>query len=62
MNKDLITLIAVTLLTVIAWIAFEAYHSKTNVYVLDEVAEFTEPLNPELDTNFIESLKEKETF
>lgn len=60
MTKDLVTILTVTLLTVFAWIAFESYHNKTNIYILDEIKQYTSPLNPNLDVDFVKHLRELE--
>jgi hypothetical protein len=59
MSKDLITLLIITLLTIIAWVGFEIYHRRTVIYISSQVLEVSEPINTELDVEFIEKMSEE---
>lgn len=57
-SKDFIAILTVTLITVVAWIAFEIYHNRTAIYISPEIRKQAEPLNPKLDQEYLNQLKQ----
>lgn len=47
-NKDLLAVAIATLITVFAWIGFQAYRTIVNKPIPSEVDQLTAPLNPKV--------------
>lgn len=58
-RKDLLFLSIFTLLTVIAWIIFDAYHAATTSTITTVEEKLMEPLNPHFNQELITRLREK---
>lgn len=48
-----------TLITVIVWVGFEVYHAATKSNVKPEVRNLLAPVNPKLNTEILDQLKDK---
>lgn len=58
-QKDFLILAILTLLTVIAWIVFDVYHSYVVSTITPAMERKIKPFDPEIDVQVIQSLKEK---
>lgn len=58
-NKDLLILSVMTFITVVAWIASDAYHVSVTSTITAVEKKLMEPLNPTFDKEVIVQLKEK---
>lgn len=58
MNKNLITILVLTLITLITWGALQLFKIRTSYTIPQPTQEQINPLNPNLDKNLIETLKE----
>lgn len=58
-NYDHIILSMMTLLTVLAWIAFEVYHIAVTSTITEAQEQLITPLEPKLDTAGIDSIKSR---
>jgi len=61
-NKEILFLSIFTFLTVVAWIAFDVYHSATASTITPIQQELIRPLTPSFDTEVILKLKGKHEF
>lgn len=59
MSKDIRTLLIITFVTVLAWIALDVIHARRKVEIPQEWVKLTTPLDPNLDLNLIEQLKKE---
>ena len=57
-NKDLLVLSILTFLTVVAWIASDAYHASITSTLTSVETKLMEPFNPTFDKAVISQLKE----
>ncbi len=59
-NKDLLVLASVTLITVFAWIGFEAYRSITNKPLPPQSQQVMAPLNPTIREDVLQQLEQNQ--
>jgi hypothetical protein len=58
-NYDLIVFSTLTLLTSVIWVTTEVYRNLRKVTIPANIAAYTVPLNPTLDTNTLDQLQQK---
>lgn len=58
----IVSLAILTTLTLLAWIAFEVWRAFTRPAPIQVESQIIEPLNPQIDTQVLESLKTKIFF
>jgi len=58
-GRDIFILSFLTFVTVIAWVAFDIYHTATMSTIKPPIQKLLSPLPPSIDTQLIEELKEK---
>lgn len=61
-NKDILVLSILTFLTVVAWIAFDAYHAHVTSTLTEVEKKLMEPITPSFDEKIIAKLKERNGF
>lgn len=61
-GKDLLVFSILTFLTVVAWIASEAYHASMTSTLTEVEQKLMEPINPSFDQSVITGLKERHGF
>ena len=57
MNKNFVTILLLTLITISVWIAFQIFKVATSSTIPQPTQEQLQELNPELDRGVIEDLK-----
>lgn len=60
-NKDIIRVLTLTLITIFAWIAFDVYRTLNKDVQSEVLKEQMEPLNPEINIQVVEELKQRES-
>jgi len=58
MSKNLVTILLLTLITVSAWIGFQIFRTATSSTIPEPTQEQLEGLDPNLDQNVLDDLKE----
>lgn len=61
-NNDIKNLAILSLITVIIWMGFEVYFMLNKSSTPEVLITLTKPLDPELDTNLLNGLKERKSF
>lgn len=56
-KKDLVTIAVFTLLTVMAWIAFDVYHAAVSSTTTEVEEQLVAPLEPKLNAKTIERIQ-----
>lgn len=56
-NRDILVLSTLTLITVLTWIAFDVYQALTKTTIPEVIQEQMRPLEPKIDKTKIERLK-----
>ena len=58
-KRDILTIGILTLVAVILWIAIEVYQTYTQTTIAGNIKKQLEPLSPSIDTQVIDSLKNR---
>jgi type II secretory pathway component PulJ len=57
MNKDMLTIAIFSLITVVAWIAFDVYHAATESTITEVQSQLVAPLTPQFDKTALEQIR-----
>ena len=57
LGRDILTLTIITLITVLTWVGFEVWLTATQTTITKVTQEQMSPLNPQIQTQIIESIK-----
>ena len=60
--KKLILIGAISLITVLVWVAFDGYHQLIKQEQLEKVSDLIEPLNPRLDGKILEQIETRKEY
>lgn len=55
-GKQFLYIFIATFITILAWVAFDIIHSRSQVEVPAEVQQLLEPVNPNFDTSIVNEL------
>lgn len=61
MGKDLLSILIITFVTVVGWIAFEIYHSATESQIPSEYRNI-KPIEDELDIDILDEIDTKQQY
>jgi hypothetical protein len=61
-NKDVLIISVLTFITVVVWIAADAWHAYVTSTISSSLQQTIKPLNPKLDLTVLETLKSRQTF
>ena len=56
-DKDIIVVLATTLITVAAWVGFETYRAYTKVEVPEGLEQYLAPIDPRLELQVLDQLE-----
>lgn len=59
-SKEFLTLVILTVLVILIWIASDIYRTRTNVELTPNLQKVLEPLNPDFDKQTLDFLKRAE--
>jgi hypothetical protein len=62
LNRDLLILAILTVITVFTWIGFEVYRTLTETEIPSVLQHQIEPLNPTIEKAVLQSLKSRKSF
>lgn len=54
-KKEWLIAVIITFITICAWVVFNILHTKTKVEIPTKIQEIIEPINPEFNTEVLES-------
>ncbi len=58
-DRDIVTLLVITLFTLCSWVGFEVYRTFTTANISDVSARLLRPLDPSLNTAVLSALKDR---
>ncbi|MCG2685935.1 hypothetical protein L6258_01025 [Candidatus Parcubacteria bacterium] len=60
MSKDLIVILIISLFTLLAWVGFDIYQSRTQPTLAPVLQQQLQPLDPHLDFETVQQLKQRQ--